>query len=125
MSKPRRPLLFIVTTDDAERLRGALTIACATAALGGAARLFLQLDAVALLRPPLTAPRDSAHMAHGLPGLAALLDDALALGVEVTVCQSGLALAALDAELLDPRIDVGGPVGVLAGHDAGEELVVL
>lgn len=125
MSDQRCPLLLIATTDDAERLRGALTVACAEAALGGAARLFLQLDAVALLRPPITAPRDAAHVAQGLPVLAALLDNALALGVEVIACQSGLALAGLEAQALDPRIEMGGPVGVLAGHDARERLVLV
>jgi predicted peroxiredoxin len=122
---PRRPLLLIATTDDAERLRGALTLACSEMALGGTVRLFLQLDAVALLRPPITAPRDEAHAAEGLPVLTALLDNALALGVEVIACQSGLALAGMAVDALDPRIDMGGPVGVLAGHDGDERLVVV
>ncbi|HEX7852644.1 MAG TPA: peroxiredoxin [Sphingobium sp.] len=121
----RRPLLLIATTDEAERLRGGLTVACAEAALGGAVRLFLQLDAVALLRPPVAAPRDGVHAAHGLPVLAALLDDALELGVEVIACQSGLALAGLEADALDPRIVMGGPVGVLAGNSADERLVLV
>ncbi len=121
----RTPLLLVATTDDAERLRGGLTLACAEAALGGAVRLFLQLDAVALLRPPIAAPRDAAHMAQGLPTLAALLDDALELGVAVIACQSGLALAGLAADALDPRIAAGGPVGVLAASEAGERLAVV
>jgi len=125
MTAERRPLLLIATTDDAERLRGALTVACAEAALGGAARLFLQLDAVALLRAPIAAPRDAAHAAQGLPMLAALLDNALALGVEVIACQSGLTLAGIEADSLDPRIEMGGPVGVLAGHDERERLVLV
>ncbi|MFT3966639.1 MAG: peroxiredoxin [Sphingobium sp.] len=112
-------------TDDAERLRGGLTLACAEAALGGSVRLFLQLDAVAMLRPPLVAPRDALHAAQGLPGLAALLDDALELGVTVIACQSGIALAGLAAEALDPRIEMGGPVGVLAGNSADERLVLI
>lgn len=121
----RVPLLLIATTDDAERLRGGLTVACAEAALGGAVRLFLQLDAVALLRAPVMAPRDALHAAQGLPGLAQLLDDALELGVEVIACQSGLALAGLEALALDPRIGTGGPVGVLAASHAGERLVLV
>ncbi|MET0363892.1 MAG: peroxiredoxin [Sphingobium sp.] len=125
MSAARRPLLLIATTEDAERLRGGLTVACAEAALGGSVRLFLQLDAVAVLRPPLFAPRDGAHAAMGLPTLAALLDDALDLGVAVIACQSGLALAGMTAEALDPRIEMSGPVGVLASSDAEERTVLV
>ncbi|RXR30267.1 DsrE family protein [Sphingobium fluviale] len=106
-------LNFVVLTDDAERLRGALTLALAHAALGGEARLFLQLDAVRLLTPPLSAPRDADHAAHGLPTLAALVTEALDAGVAIIACQSGLALAGLAADALDPRITAGGPVSFL------------
>lgn len=124
MSTARPPLLLIATTADAERLRGALTLAAAEAALGGSARLFLQLDAVALLAPPIAAPRDAAHAAHGLPTLAQLLDDALALGVAITACQSGLLLAGFPAEALDARIGVGGPVGLLAAAEADSRILI-
>jgi predicted peroxiredoxin len=120
----RPPLLLIATTDDAERLRGALTIACAEAALGGSVRLFLQLDAVALLRPDTPAPRDDVHRACGLPTLTALIDDALDLGVHIVACQSGLALAGMDAGELDPRITAGGPVGVLAAAGSSQRVVI-
>lgn len=120
-----RPLLLLIaTTADGERLRGALTIACAEAALGGSVRLFLLLDAVALLRPETPAPRDDAHRAHGLPTLVALIDDALDLGVHIIACQSGVALAGIDAGLLDPRITIGGPVGILAETGPSERVVV-
>jgi predicted peroxiredoxin len=112
-----RGLKLVILTPDAERFRGALTVAATHAALGGDAALFLQLDAVALLRP-LAAPHDDAHGAAGLPTLAALLDEALALGVTVTACQSGLALTGLDAASLDPRIKTGGAVGFLQAGDA-------
>jgi predicted peroxiredoxin len=108
-----RPLILIVTAPDAERLRGALTLAAAQAALGGAAGLFLQLDAVALLRAPIAAPCDAAHRAAGLPDLATLLDDAGGLGVTLTACQSGLALAGMTAADLPAGVEIGGPVGLL------------
>lgn len=114
-----RPLLLIVATADAERLRGALTLAAAQAALGGDATIFLQLDAVALLRQPISAPRDAAHRAAGLPDLAALLEESLALGVRTIACQSGLAMAAMDAADLPQGIATGGPVGLL--QDMGDE----
>jgi predicted peroxiredoxin len=124
MADARSPLLLIATTADAERLRGALTVACTEAALGGTVRLFLQLDAVGLLREPITAPRDDVHAAHGLPSLVALLDDALDLGIQIVACQSGLALAGMDAGELDPRIRAGGPVAVLADSGASERVVI-
>lgn len=112
-----RALALIVATADAERLRGALTLAAAQAALGEEATLFLQLDAVALLRPPVAAPRDAAHSACGLPELAALMDEARALGVRLIACQSGLALAGMTAADLPAGIEAGGPLDLLRHTD--------
>lgn len=124
MADARPPLLLIATTGDAERLRGALTIACTEAALGGSVRLFLLLDAVALLSEPISAPRDDVHAVHGLPSLVALIDDALDLGVNIIACQSGLALAGIDAGALDPRIIPAGPVSALAETGPAERVVI-
>lgn len=124
MADTRPPLFLIATTDDAERLRGALTVACTEAALGGSVRILLLLDAVALLSEPISAPRDDVHAVHGLPSLVALIDDALDLGVEIIACQSGLALAGLDAGALDPRITAGGPVAALAETQPNERVVM-
>jgi predicted peroxiredoxin len=120
----RPPLLLIATTGDAERLRGALTIACTEAALGGSVRLFLLLDAVALLREPVAGPRDDVHAVHGLPSLVALIDDALDFGVRIIACQSGMALAGFDASELDPRIEPGGPVSALSATGANDRVVI-
>lgn len=124
MSDARRPLLLIATTADAERLRGALTLACAESAVGGKVRMFLQLDAVGLIAPPMIAPHDEAHAAAGLPRLCELFDDALDLGVAMTVCQSGLALAGLAADALDPRVTVGGPIALLVEMDPETRIVL-
>ncbi len=118
-------LNLVMVTEDSERYRGALTLALAHVALGGEARLFLQLDAVRLLAPPLRAPRDDAHAAQGLPSLAALLGEALDCGVTITACQSGLALAELSLADLDPRIEAGGPVSFLQASGADGRLVVI
>lgn len=124
MADNRPPLLLIATTADAERLRGALTIACTEAALGGTVRLCLLLDAVALLREPVAAPRDDAHAQNGLPRLVALIDDALDLGVGIIACQSGLTLADIDAADLDPRITTGGPMTALAWASSEDRIVI-
>ena len=108
-----RELRIIITTADAERLRGALVLASSQAALGGAASIFLQLDAVGLLKRPVTAPGDVAHGAAGLPMLGALIDEAIELGVSIRACQSGLALIGLTANSLPAGIEVGGPVSFL------------
>ncbi|KEQ53165.1 DsrE family protein [Sphingobium chlorophenolicum] len=112
-----RELRIVVATADAERLRGALMTAAAQAALGGAAALFLQMDAVALLRAPMEAPQDEAHRAAGLPTLAMLVEEALALGVALTACQSGLALYGLTVADLPQGVDVGGPIAFLQATD--------
>lgn len=119
-----RALNIIVTTADAERLRGALTLAGAQAALGGGASLFLLLDAVTLLRAPITAPRDGDHQAAGLPTLAHLLEEILALGVAIIACQSGMALAALDADDLPAGVTTGGPIGFLGQADDAARLLI-
>lgn len=118
-------LNILVLTDDAERFRGALTLALAQAALGGGVRLFLQLDAVRLLRDAAPAPRDDDHAAHGLPTLAVLIDEALEAGIAILACQSGLALAGLDAAALDMRIEAGGPLSFLQGCGERDRLIVV
>lgn len=118
-------LNIVVLTDDAERFRGALTLALAQAALGSAARFFLQLDAVRLLTPSIRAPCDSDHVAHGLPRLTLLIDEALEAGVAIIACQSGLALAGLEAGALDARIEAGGPLSFLQGLSPEERLLIV
>jgi predicted peroxiredoxin len=117
-------LTIVLLTDDAERLRGALTLALAQRALGGECRLFLQLDAVRLLAPETEAPRDDIHVAHGLPRLASLIGEALDDGVTLVACQSGLALAGLEASRIDPRIEAGGPVSLLQSLAPEERLTI-
>lgn len=117
-------LNIIVLTDDAERFRGALTLALANQALGSNSRVFLQLDAVRLLNVNITAPLDHEHSMHGLPNLPQLINEALMDGVSLVVCQSGLALAGLEACSLDPRIETGGPVSFLQSINADERLII-
>lgn len=119
-----RALRIVVMTADAERLRGALVLATAHAALGGEAGLFLQLDAVTLLQPPLVAPEDDAHRSAGLPTLAELLAEALDMGVALIACQSGLALSGLSADALPTGAEVGGPLSFLQQIDADTRLLI-
>ena len=114
-----RELRIVVATADAERLRGALVLASAQAALGGAASIFLQLDAVALLRQTAQAPEDAAHLAAGLPSLNQLIIEALALDVTILACQSGMALHDVAASELPDGISISGPIAFL--QQTGDE----
>ena len=53
----------------------------------------------------------------------ALLEGCFELGAEVTLCQTGLADAGLDASALDPRFCYGGMVSWLAA--LGEDRLVV
>ncbi|MFV0622716.1 DsrE family protein [Sphingomonas sp. ac-8] len=108
-----RGLTILVATADATRLRAALSTAAAAAALGGRVRLFLHEEAVPLLAD-LDDP-DAAWLATaGLPDRAMLLAMVRESGVELLVCQSGLALAGLAMDALPADTQAGGLVSLLA-----------
>jgi predicted peroxiredoxin len=110
-----RGLMIVVAGADPARLHGALSLAAAWAALDRPAHLFLQADSVALLRPGAS-EGDERYREAGMPGLRELLEESLALGVTVTACQSGLALAGLSAEDLPGGVEMGGLVDSLSRH---------
>lgn len=116
---PVRRLNILVAGDDADRFHAALSFAAAGAAGGDVVLVHLHETAVGLLRAPVRAPADADRARSGIPMLAELLDEVLALGVTISVCQSGLALYGIDLETLDPRIEAQGPVGFLAA--AGDD----
>jgi predicted peroxiredoxin len=118
-------LRFVILTDDAERLRGALLLALSHAACGGEASLFFQMDAVRLLAPGTMAPRDGEHRAAGLPNLPELIAQARDAGVEMVACQSGLHLAGLEHSALAPGIVAGGPVAYLRDTAATDRLLLV
>ena len=95
-----RGLTLILVAPEPARFRAALRLAAAAAALGRPTRLFLDEDAV-----PVVA-------AATMPG--ALLATAWDLGVRLILCQTGLAAAGLDLRTLDPRMEAGGLVSLLA-----------
>jgi predicted peroxiredoxin len=108
-----RGLTIVVAGTDEERFHAALSLAAASAALGLRSRLFLQGEAARLMRD-LRSAADDHRRSVGVPTLGDLLDEALALGVQLIVCQSGLALAGMHAEDLPPHVTTGGLVELLA-----------
>ena len=105
-----RGLTVVLGSAEPDRLRLALSLLAAQAALGGRARLYLHESAVALLGAPLAHPDDAAHRAAGLPDLAGLTAEARALGVELLACQSGATLAGVG---LDEGVEASGLVSLL------------
>ncbi len=116
-----RGLTVVVATPD--RLRVALELAAAQAALGGRARVFCQGEAVAALALPIRATHDEDYAAAGQPTLAGLFEEAGGLGVELIACQSGMQLMGVDAMLLDPRISFGGLVSLM--QTLGEDRLLI
>ena len=111
---------MVLASAEPARLRAALSLLGAQAALGGRARLYLHEDAVALLAAPPASERDAAHRTAGLPDLVTLLADARELGVELHACQTGAAMAEL---ALDGVAEAGGLLSLL--QDLGEDRLVL
>lgn len=108
-----RGLTVLVATADPVRFRAALSTAAANAALGGRARVFLHEDAVVLLQA--SADPDAARLtAAGLPSQADLIAITRESGVELLVCQSGLALTGLSMAELPAGTAAGGLVSLLA-----------
>ena len=105
-------LTIIVAGPDEERFRSALEVAAANAALDRTTRVFLQGAAASLLRFS-PAQVEEPQGTQGTPSLAQLLEEALALGASVTVCQSGLALAGMRADQLPEGVETGGLVELL------------
>jgi predicted peroxiredoxin len=125
MSGVNHALNIIILTDEPERFRGALTLGLAAQAMGDAVRMFLQLDAVRLLAPAVSARHDADHRAAGLPDLATLVQEALESGITLIACQSGLHLAGLTASQIDARIETGGPIHFLAGVGVTDRLITV
>ena len=121
----RPPLALILAEANPARLRAALVLARCEIALGGTARLFLQGEAVAMLQSPVVVPQDAAWRAAGEPALTALIDEALADGVLISLCQSGLAMAGLMPASLPAGIHITGPIAFLATVDACTRLLVV
>jgi predicted peroxiredoxin len=112
-------LSIVIAAADPERFRSALEVAAANAALDRPTRLFLQAQAV-----PLLGQSRPAEAAPGMPSMAEMLDEAIALGAKVSACQTGLSLAGLNAEDLPRGVQTEGLLSFLAGRGDDQLLMV-
>lgn len=115
-------LTIVVASADPDRFHAALSVAAANAAIGERSRIFLQGEAATLIANCQSAA-DAGRGEHGIPTVQQLLDEALALGVETIVCQSGLLLAGLDAGRLPAGFRTGGLVELLASRGDDQLLI--
>ncbi|WP_428685802.1 DsrE family protein [Sphingopyxis sp.] len=116
-------LSIIVASADGARFYAALEAAAAAAALSHPARLFLQGEAAALLRVPVSFDGDPARRAAGQPDLVSLIAEAMAMDVRLIVCQTGMALVGMTANELVPQVRAGGLVSFLADVGPDDRLL--
>ena len=114
-----RGLTIIVASVDPARFHAALSVAAANCALGHRSRIFLQGEAAVLCKDG----GEKRVAPSGMPSLPELRDEAMAVGVELIVCQSGLAQVALSAEDLPEGVTTGGLVELLASR--GDDQLML
>ena len=117
-------LNIIVAVAEGRRLYAALEAGMAAAALGRRVRIFLQGEAAALLRDPVSFAGDEARKAAGQPDLAWLVEEAVAMDIALFVCQSGMALVGMTATELVPHVRAAGLVSFLADVGAEDRLIV-
>jgi predicted peroxiredoxin len=116
-----RGLTIIAATADVERFRAALSLACAHTALRGAARLYCHEAAVRLLVSGEDGD-DATRAAAGLASRAQLIAEALASGVTLIACQTGLAAEEIAFDALPAGVEPGGLVSLLA--ELGDDRLV-
>jgi predicted peroxiredoxin len=90
--------LALIVTDRA-RMAGGLRLAAAAAALGRPVSMLFDGDTVGALVVRAPAP---------------WVTEALAMGVQMTACQTGMAEAGIDAPSLLAGVETGGLIGYLA-----------
>ena len=117
-------LNIIVAVAEGRRLYAALEAGMAAAALGRPVRIFLQGEAAALLRAPVSFGGDDARRAAGQPDLAWLIEEAAAMDVALFVCQSGMALVGMAATELVPHVRAAGLVSFMAEVGVEDRLIV-
>jgi len=118
-----RPLAIVIGSIAHDRLHAALAIANSSAALGRTVSVCFHAEAVRAVDPEFQWFEDQRFTAGGLPAIHDLLGMAIEMGVDVVVCQSGMALTGMSMIDLDDRIHAGGLISFL-GHAKDAELLL-
>jgi predicted peroxiredoxin len=79
---------------------------------------------VSLIRQPIVGWEDEAYADAGQPTLPELYAEALAQGVHLIVCQSGMQMTGAEPRDYDPRVEYGGMVSLMQTLDDGRLVVV-
>jgi len=117
-------LNIVVAVAEGRRLYAALEAGMTAAALGRPVRIFLQGEAAALLRDPVSFSGDEARRAAGQPDLAWLVEEAIAMEIALFVCQSGMAVVGMSATELVPHVRAAGLVSFMAAIGPDDRLIV-
>ena len=110
-----RGLTIVVADVSSERFRTALDMAVSQAALGGKACVFLNGEAVSIVRQPIIRWEDEAYAEAGLPTLPQLYAEALDQGVRIVICQSGMQMTGAEPLEYDARVEYAGMVSLIQG----------
>lgn len=111
---------ILLASTEAGKFIAALEFAMAHMALGHQARMFLQGEAAALLKLPLSAPNDTARTAAGFPDLAGIVAEAVDMGLSLIVCQSGLLMAGLTPDHIWQGAEIGGLISFIASGNKAQ-----
>lgn len=109
---------IIVASTNHAKLIAALELAMSLAALGQEPQLFLQGEAANLIALPLACTEDTKRSQHGLPNLAQILEEAAAMDIPITACQTGLLMASIASDAIWPQARIGGLIGFLSPSDS-------
>lgn len=116
-------LALLLLTGTHERAHYAFMLAVGAAAIGRPVILFASNDGCRALAQDWSkltdAARDQTVRARGVAGLDELRDAAAELGVRLLVCEAGLLMAGLPADLLLPAVEVTGIPAFLAAAGTG------
>ncbi len=120
---PAETLGILLISGGHERAHYAFVMATGAAAIGRAVTLFATNQGCRALARDWSAMsdagRDESVRARGVAGLEELREAAIELGVRLLACDSGLAMAGLDAAALLPGVEVTGVPTFLGAIGAG------
>jgi predicted peroxiredoxin len=115
--------IMIVEPNEA-RVWSALSLACASSALGNTVSLFFSGASVRQLDCNYKWETELNHIASGVPTVAELFETACQSQIDVFVCQSGLSMCNLESAQLIQNAQPYGMIGWLAENKTAQLLII-